>query len=207
MRSLKRTLVLKVNPNNPNKESIFLSAVVLRHGGLVAFPTETVYGLAANLLDKKAIDNLYKIKKRPKYKPFTVHISDTGMIKRLGCRITRDARILINRFWPGPLTVILKSRNNKKIGFRIPDNKIALALIKSSRVPVVAPSANISGDAPPKNSREVLKGLNGKIDILLDGGPTKIGVESTVVDLTSRPPKILRAGAIKKSVIESLIYG
>ncbi|MBI5143857.1 MAG: threonylcarbamoyl-AMP synthase, partial [Candidatus Omnitrophica bacterium] len=141
MRSLRKTLVLKITPENPAKGKIILGAKVLRGGGLVAFPTETVYGLVANLLDAEAVERLYRVKKRPKNKPFTVHVSDLAMIEKMGCTITRQARAFIDRFWPGPLTIVLKSWGNKKIGFRMPDNRIALELIRRAGVPVIAPSA------------------------------------------------------------------
>ncbi len=207
MHSLKNTAVLKVNPDAPARELIDYSAKVIRGGGLVVFPTETVYGVAANFLKKAAIDKLYKIKKRPRGKPLTIHIASLDTIKVLGCKISKEAKALIYKFWPGPLTIILKSRNKKKIGFRMPDNKIALDLIKASGVPVVAPSANISGKNPPRSAKAVSKELDGKIDVLLDGGRTKVGIESTVVDLTAKPFKILREGAIKRSTIFKIIYG
>lgn len=201
MRSSIKTLVLKVAPENPDKKNILLAAKVLRCGGLVVFPTETVYGLGANLFDAQAVERLYRIKKRPRNKPFTVHISDLEMIKRIGCTITKEAKALIDKFWPGPLTIILKSNDGKKIGFRMPDNKIALELIGHARVPIIAPSANLSGKAPPKSPQEVLKYFDGKVDILLDGGRTRLGVESTVIDLTVKSPKILREGAIRYEVL------
>lgn len=201
MRSLKRILVLKVDPERPDKFIIELSARLMREGALVAFPTETVYGLGANLFAKDAVARLYNVKSRPKGKPFTVLIANLGRVKDMGCKITKEAGILIGRFWPGPITLILKSKNGKKIGFRMPANKIALELLKSAKVPVAAPSANISGRRPPTNAKEVSRQLAGKIDILLDGGKTEVGVESTVIDMTVTPPKILREGAIKRERI------
>lgn len=206
MRSLKKTLVLKVDPKNPDNGKVLFSAKMLKAGSLVAFPTETVYGLGANLLKREAVNRLYKVKKRPRHKPFTVHISSLNSIKKLNCPITKEARALIKRFWPGPLTIILRSKNGKNLGFRMPDNEVALKLIESSGVPVVAPSANISGYPPPRSPKEVLKSLNGKIDVLLDGGRTKVGLESTVIDLTVTPPKVLREGAIKAKAL-TLYYG
>lgn len=201
MGSLKKTLVLKVSSRKPEKKKIFYSAKILKAGGLVAFPTETVYGIGANLLDKKALGRLYKVKKRSRNKPFTVHISNIKTVKRLGCKMTKEAEGLVSRFWPGPLTIILKSRHGEKMGFRMPDNKIALELISLAGIPVVAPSANISGHPPPTSAEGVLRNLDGKIDILLDGGRTDIGVESTVIDLTVKPFKVLREGAIKSEDI------
>jgi len=194
-----------VSGRNPDSKIITSAAKALRAGGLVAFPTETVYGLAANLLDKGAISELHRVKDRPKGKPFTVHIADTAIIRKMGCPVTKEAKILIDKFWPGPLTVILRSKSGEKIGFRMPDNKVALELIKKSKVPVVAPSANISGRKPPTSAPEVLADLNGKIDVVIDSGRTGLGIESTVVDLTQSPPVILREGAIKKHQIFRLL--
>ncbi|MCM8761019.1 MAG: L-threonylcarbamoyladenylate synthase [Candidatus Omnitrophica bacterium] len=191
-----KTIVFKVNPRRPDPALIACAARTVREGGLVAFPTETVYGLAANLLDAAAIERIYRVKKRSRDKPLTVHISDLAMIRKMGCRINRNAKKLIDAFWPGPLTIVLKSSKGKKIGFRMPANKIALWLIAASKVPVVAPSANLSGHKAPKSARAVLKELGGKIAMLLDGGKTAFGIESTVVDMTKEPPVILREGAI-----------
>jgi len=202
-----KTYVIKIDPKNPDRDLVESAAKAIREGLLVAFPTETVYGIAANALDKRAIGNLYKIKRRSKNKPFTVHIADVGAIESLGCAVTKDARCLINKFWPGPLTIILKSSDNKTLGFRIPANKIALELIRASGVPIIAPSANLSGNKAPTTAFEVLKELDGKIDILIDGGSTDIGIESTVVDLTASGPKILREGAIKsEEILKSFLW-
>ena len=122
-------------------------------------------------------------------------------VKKMAGRIPPIAGRLMEKYWPGPLTIILKDRRGKKIGFRMPDNKVAFLLIKRAGVPVVAPSANISGNKPPVSAKEVLRDLGGEIDIVIDGGKTKIGVESTVVDMTGRIPKILREGAISKAEI------
>jgi len=190
------TLVIKVDPVRPDKDVIAYGAGVIRSGGIVAFPTETVYGLAANLLDKAAVKRLYGIKSRFRGKPFTVHIADTGIIKKMGCRVAGGAARLIKRFWPGPLTIVLKTGRGKPVGFRMPANAAALRLISASGVPVVASSANISGRKPPTSAREVLRDLDGKIDLLIDAGRTKVGIESTVIDVTGRIPVILREGAI-----------
>ncbi len=191
--------VVKIDPANPDKEIIAAAAKIVREGGLVIFPTETVYGIAANLLDEKALKRLYTVKGRPGDKPFTVHISDTKMVRDMGCVITGTAKKLTDRFWPGPLTIILKSGEGKKTGFRMPANKIALELIKASGVPVVAPSANLSGRPAPATAGETMADLDGKVDMIIDGGRTEVRLESTVVDLTVDPLKVLRAGAIKEA--------
>jgi len=192
-----KTAVIKISASRPETSKIKKAAAILRKGGLVAFPTETVYGLGANALDKEALKKVYEIKKRPKNKPLTVHISGIGQLKKIVGAVPPEAVKLIDRYWPGPLTIILKDARGKKIGFRMPDNKIAFRLIEEAGVPVVAPSANISGNKPPASAKEVLRDLDGKIDIVIDGGKTKIGIESTVVDMTGKTPKVLREGAIK----------
>ena len=197
--------VIKIDPLNPDKEKIAVAAKVIRDGGLVVFPTETVYGIAANLLDRSAVDRLCRVKSRPQGKPFTVHISDLKMILDMGCAITDTAEKLMTGFWPGPLTIILKSNNGQKIGFRMPADKIALELIRASGVPVVAPSANLSGRPAPTTVEEAMADLEGKVDMAIDGGKTEISLESTVVDLTMDPFRVLRAGAIKREEIAKIL--
>lgn len=203
---MNKTIVLKVDPEAPNKRSISKAADVIKKGGLVAFPTETVYGLGANAEDEKAVARLYKVKQRPRTKPFTVQISDINAIKDVwGCEFTKIAAALTDKFWPGPLTIILKSRKGENIGFRMPKHKIALSLIHEAGVPLYVPSANLSGSRPPATAADVLKELDGKIDIVIDGGPADLGVESTVVDLTVKPAQILREGAITREVLSEII--
>jgi L-threonylcarbamoyladenylate synthase len=200
--------VIKIDPANPDKDIIAVAAKVIREGGLVVFPTETVYGIAANLLDEKAMERLHRVKARPEGKPFTVHISDLEMIRDMGCAITGAAEKLMAEFWPGPLTIILRSRKTEKIGFRMPAGKAALELIRASGVPVVAPSANLSGKPAPVTAEEAMADLEGKVDMVIDGGRTNIGVESTVIDLTVSPPEILREGAIKsKDILKFIATG
>lgn len=188
--------ILKVNPHFPQEDLIKEAAGVLRKGGLVAFPTETVYGIGANLLDKKAIDRLYKIKERPKNKPFTVHIAKFEALKKLRIRLSDKAEDLIHKFWPGPLTIVAFNDKKEKIGLRMPKNKIALELISRSSVPVAAPSANLSGGMPPISADDVISAMSGALDIIIDGGISEVGKESTVLDVTKYPFKILRQGAI-----------
>lgn len=195
-----KTKTLKIDPASPDGEVIKFAAELLRDGGLVAFPTETVYGIGANSKDENAVKKLKIVKKRPSGKPFTIHISSTEMINDMRCEITPLAGALIKNFWPGPLTIILsqKTKDNeaRKLGFRMPRNRIARALISESGLPLAVPSANISGSTPPTNANEVLEEFDGKIDLILDGGETEVGRESTVVDTTVFPYKILREGAI-----------
>jgi L-threonylcarbamoyladenylate synthase len=199
--------VIKIDPANPDKKKMAIAAKVIREGGLVVFPTETVYGIAANLLDKKAVERLCNVKARPEGKPFTVHISDLKMVRNMGCAVTGNAEKLMAGFWPGPLTIILKSDTGRKIGFRMPANKAALELIRESGVPVVAPSANLSGRPAPVTAEEAMADLEGKVDMVIDGGRTEVGLESTVVDLTVDPFRILRAGAVKEEELLKAING
>jgi len=191
-----KTKVIKLNPNFPEEQLIKEAAVVLKNGGLVVFPTETVYGIAANVLNKDAINRLCEIKKRPHDKPFSVHIADFDSLQQLEISLSKDAERIARRFWPGPLTLVAFNDKKEKIGLRMPDNMIAFLLIKTAGVPVVAPSANLSGNKPPVSVEEVLSEMDGHVDIILDGGRARIGIESTVMDVTERPFKILRQGAI-----------
>ena len=204
-----KTLVLKVDPKQPDEKIIAYAAAGIRYGRLVAFPTETVYGLAANRDDRRAVSALYAAKDRPRGKPLTVHVADLALITKMGCRLTVPAKALIRKYWPGPLTLILRSKNGKKIGFRMPANKVAYELIRQAGVPVVAPSANRSGKKAPIDSRSVLRDLEGRIDMVIDGGKTRVGIESTVVDLTVNPPRILREGAIGAAAVLKVVvnYG
>jgi len=195
--------VLKVDPDSPDKSAVLFAAELLKNGGLVAFPTETVYGIGANLSNKKSIERLYRIKKRPKNKPFTIHIASTRTIKKTGAHLSPFAKALIKKFWPGPLTVILPAKKGK-LAFRMPRNEVAKMLIAESRVPVAAPSANISGKSPARTAEEILKSLGNHIDLILDGGRAQIGEESTIVDTTDFSYKIVRKGAIPAFEIEKI---
>ncbi|MBU4377069.1 MAG: threonylcarbamoyl-AMP synthase [Candidatus Omnitrophica bacterium] len=199
-----KTEVLKVDAGTSGKEAIKKAAAVIKEGGLVAFPTETVYGLGADYLNENALKRLYEVKVRPPNKPFTVHISDLGILDKLSCEISEKAGRLIKKFWPGPLTLIFKAKDGAKVGVRMPSNKIALDFIAACGTPIAAPSANISGKRPPTDAAEVLSVLDGKIELILDGGKTEIGVESTVLDVSAEPYKILREGAVKKAEIEGV---
>ncbi len=195
------TKVIRVDPHNPQKDIISEAARFLREGALVAFPTETVYGIGANLLEKETIQRLYEIKRRPKDRPFSLHISDLNQLQDFVSSLSKEAEALIKRFWPGPLTIVAMGKEGQKVGIRMPKNEIAIRLIREAKVPVVAPSANLSGNTPPKNASEVLNEMKGLLDLILDGGQTEIGIESTVVDVTTAPFTILREGAIDSKEI------
>jgi len=199
---MKRTVILKVNSERPEMDKIRAAAKIIREGGLVAFPTETVYGLGADALNPEAVREIYTAKNRPLDNPIIVHISNKRDVYRLARELPENIDEIM-RLWPGPLTVILKASEIvpkettgglDTVAIRMPSHKVALALIRESRVPIAAPSANLAGRPSPTTAEHVKQDLDGRIDMILDAGPTKIGVESTVVDLTSKPPRILRPG-------------
>lgn len=199
--------VIKIDSTNPEAGIIEKAAGYIRQGKLVAVPTETVYGLAADFANPQAVKRLYEVKQRSQDKPFTVAISDKESLERLSREASILAYKLVDKFWPGPLTLVLKSADNKTIGLRMPDHPVVLRLMDSAGVDLVLPSANLSGESPPRSAGEVLHALNGKIDLILDAGNTRLGMESTVVDLTEAHFKILREAAIKKEEIENIAAG
>jgi L-threonylcarbamoyladenylate synthase len=211
---MKKTLLLKVNPEDPQIDVIQIAAGIIKRGGLVAFPTETVYGLGADALNPNAVKALFKAKKRPPDNPPIVHVSNLETVYKLTKDIPREAELLIERFWPGPLTLIFKRSEIvpevtvsglDTIAIRMPKHNVALALIRESGCPIAAPSANLAGRPSPTTAQHVLEDLNGRIDAILDAGPTKIGIESTVLDLTVKPPQILRPGGISYETLKEIL--
>lgn len=199
------TKIIKVNPAAPQEEAICQAAKVLIEGGLVIIPTETVYGIAANALDKKALERLYKIKNRPKDKPFSILIAQENKVREYCRDVPVAAYKLMHKFWPGPLTLILKSADQGKVGLRMPDNLVALAIINQAAVPLACPSANISDQPAPVDFEQAMKDMDGRVDLALDAGPANLGLESSVVDLSIQPPQIVRSGAIKDTEIMAVI--
>lgn len=195
------TKIIKINPTLPEDALIQQAAEVITSGGLVIIPTDTVYGIAANASNKKALDRLYEIKKRPKDKPFAMLVGDNQKVEELAGDIPITAYKLMRKFWPGPLTLLLKSKDGGKVGLRMPDNRIALEIIYQANVALACPSANISDIPAPVNFAQAIKDLDGLVDLAIDAGAAKIGVESTIVDLTLEPLKIIRSGAIKDEEI------
>ena len=198
-----KTLLVKVNPEKPDLKKILSAAEIIQKGGLVAFPTETVYGLGADALNPTAVLALFEAKKRPLDNPPIIHVADPAEVYRLVEEVPAKARILIDKFWPGPLTLIFKRSNIMPkvtvagldtVAIRMPKHKVALELIRLSRCPIAAPSANLAGKPSPTTAQHVYEDLNGRIDAIIDGGATNIGVESTVVDLSVDPPMLLRPG-------------
>lgn len=199
------TKIVKSGSYNPDEKLLQEAADILKSGGLVIIPTETVYGIAANMANPQAVNRLYEIKGRPKDKPFSLHIASKEKVEEFAQDIPREAYKLIAKFWPGPLTLILKSKNSGTIGIRMPDNEIALRVIGLADVPVACPSANLSGRAAPVNFEEAIKDLDGLVDFAIAAGQTKLGLESSIADLTVSPWRMLREGAIKKEDIETVM--
>jgi len=197
-----------------NMEQLDKAARALKNGQLVAFPTETVYGLGADALNPEAVLSIFAAKGRPVDNPLIVHISQVEMLEVLATDIKPDVKKLAEAFWPGPLTMVLKKTpvippettgGLDTVAVRMPDNNIALELIRRSGVPVAAPSANLSGKPSPTLAKHVLDDLNGRIPFIIDGGPCRVGVESTVLDMTAEIPVILRPGGVTPSMIKSVI--
>ena len=208
------TTVITIDPDAPEEEKIGEASSVIRGGGLVAFPTDTVYGLGADAFNKRAVSGVFKVKKRGRRKALSILISDEEELHDLVTEIPQPAKVLIKTFWPGPLTLILPASkklsrlltaSSGTIGVRIPDNNIALTLIRESGVPITCPSANISGHPSPTSQEDVLKELEGKIDLVIDGGPSDSALPSTVVDVTSGGYNILREGRISKTTLAGIL--
>ncbi|HME59213.1 MAG TPA: L-threonylcarbamoyladenylate synthase, partial [Terracidiphilus sp.] len=204
-----KTLRLVVNPAHLDtaeaEQALERAAQILRAGGLVALPTETVYGLGANALDAAAVKRIFAAKQRPAWDPVIVHVADEKMLDGLVREIPETARKLIAAFWPGPLTLLLPrtaavpdavTAGRPLVGVRMPAHPVALELIRRAGIPVAAPSANLFGRISPTTAEHVLADLDGLIDAVVDAGPTEHGVESTVLDPCQSPMKIYRPGAV-----------
>jgi L-threonylcarbamoyladenylate synthase len=208
-----KTVVIPINSLRPEPEVIARAAAVLRAGGLVAFPTETVYGLGANALDAAAVRRIFTAKGRPANNPLIAHVVTAAEARELA-EWPEVARRLAERFWPGPLTLVLPRRGvvpdlvttgGPTVAVRSPAHPVAQALIRGAGVPLAAPSANRSTQLSPTRAEHVLSGLDGRVEMILDGGPTAGGLESTVLDVTSTPPRLLRPGLISPAAIEEVI--
>lgn len=195
-------------------KDIDIAARTLKDGGLVVFPTETVYGLGANALDAEAVSKIFEAKGRPADNPLIVHISDYDMLSGLALEIPDKAKILMDNFWPGPLTVILKASEKiprevtaglDTVGIRMPSNAVARELIAKAGVPVAAPSANLSGKPSPTTFEHVYEDMNGRVPVIINGGNCDVGVESTVIDLSGDAAIIYRPGGVTEKQISKLI--
>ena len=207
-----KTKVIKINPESPENEKIQKAASIIKSGGLVAFPTETVYGLGADAFIPNAVKSIFEAKERPADNPLIIHVSSLEQVEQVA-ELNEASSKLIKKFFPGPIAVIMKKKRNvpyitsgglDKIAVRMPDNLVALKLIEMTG-PLAAPSANLSGKPSPTRAEHVFNDLNGKIDMILDAGETKTGLESTVVDTTEYPVKVLRPGPITLEMIREVV--
>ncbi len=203
-----KTLLLSVN-----QQSLSFASELLRSGQLVAFPTETVYGLGADARNAKAVLSVFQAKGRPADNPLIVHIYDPSQLEEL-CEVPQEALPLMNAFWPGPLTILFQKKEAvpgevtaglSTVAIRMPSHPVASALLRLCKIPVAAPSANSSGRPSPTLAAHVFEDLQGRIPLILDGGPCEVGLESTVLDICHGKPTILRPGGITKEMIEKVL--
>lgn len=207
-----RTMIVKgATADDP---AVAAAAEILRRGGLVAFPTETVYGLGANALDAAAVARIFAAKGRPSYNPLIVHVADEASARELVREWPDAASRLATAFWPGPLTMVVHKRDvipdivtagADSVALRVPSHPVALVLLRAARVPLAAPSANRSMELSPTTARHVERSLGDAVDLILDGGPTDVGIESTVIDLRGRRPAILRPGVLGARELEPVV--
>ncbi len=208
------TRVLQVDPESPEPEAIAQAAAVIREGGLVAFPTETVYGLGANALDAEAVTGIFVAKDRPSYDPLIVHLADAKQVGMVVAEVPDVVQKLATAFWPGPLTLVLQrgsrvplevTAGGDTVAVRVPSHPVARALLEAAGVPIAAPSANRFGRVSPTRPEHVLHDLEGRFDLLLDAGSTWVGVESTVLSLVEDTPTLLRPGGVNREALERVL--
>lgn len=206
------TMIYKL-PHPKQAEYLDRAADVLRSGGLVAFPTETVYGLGAAMTHPTTVRRIFEVKGRPNDNPLILHIAEMGALEEIARSIPSVAWDLASKFWPGPLTMVFPARDTvpsevtaglPTVAVRIPNHPVALELMRRVGIPVAAPSANLSGRPSPTNGQDVAEDLNGAVEIILDAGPAGVGVESTVLDLTGDVPRILRPGGVTVEMLEEI---
>ncbi len=209
-----KTIITKIEDLKQNSEAVEAAGEVVKKGGLVAFPTETVYGLGADALNEEAAKKIYAAKGRPSDNPLIVHITNMEALGRIVSEIPEAARIAAERYWPGPLTMIFHKSSIVPYGttggldtvaVRMPSHETARAVIDAGGGYIAAPSANTSGRPSPTRAEHVAEDLKGRIDMIVDGGPVEIGVESTILDLSVSPPMILRPGAVTKEMLEEIL--
>ncbi|TCU79070.1 L-threonylcarbamoyladenylate synthase [Tissierella praeacuta] len=208
------TKIIKIDENNVDEDLISEAVNIIKNSGTVAFPTETVYGLGANGLDEIAIKKIFMAKGRPQDNPLILHVHSMKQVEELVEEVPDIGKICMEKFWPGPLTILLPKSNKvpdiitaglNTVAIRMPEHKIALELIRKSNVPIAAPSANTSGRPSPTSAMHVIEDLMGKVDLIIDGGTTGIGLESTVLDLSGNLPMILRPGGVTKEELQKVI--
>ncbi len=210
-----QTILVRTTGNAVADANVYEKAgEIIRSGGLVAFPTETVYGLGGNGFDAAASGKIYAAKGRPSDNPLILHIADADMLSMITDEVTDKAKKLMDKFWPGPLTMIFNKKKEvplettgglETVAVRMPDHEVARALIAASGTPIAAPSANVSGRPSPTLASHVYEDLAGRIDMIIDGGSVGLGLESTIIDTTCEPPMILRPGYITKEMFEEVI--
>ena len=208
------TLVNTILFTENTKENIEKAAEIIRRGGLLGIPTETVYGLGANALNADACRRIYEAKGRPQDNPLIIHVPDASWLSRYCEKVPESAYRLAEAFWPGPLTMILPKKEIvpyrttgglETVGVRCPNHPVTLAVIAAADVPIAAPSGNTSGRPSPTSAADMLEDMDGKIDGIFDGGPCGVGVESTIIDLTCQPPRLLRAGGLPLEELERVL--
>lgn len=200
------TETIKIHPNFPEKEKIIRCAKVIRQGGLVIFPTETVYGIAADHNNAKAMQRLREVKHRPEDKPFCIQISQKDLISNYS--LAQDPKIykLIDAFWPGPLTVIVPAlQPGMTIGIRMPNHKVAIRLIEEAQCTIAAPSANVQGQPPASTCQDALRDLDGLVDLAIDSGPVQFGRSSSIVDMAASNPRVIREGEVTQDQVNRVI--
>ncbi len=209
-----KTEILRIDPLHIDGEALAHAALILRRGGLVAFPTETVYGLGADADNETAVKSIFAAKGRPNDNPLIIHVPDIALCESYVERIDSEAKRLMEKFWGGPLTIIMKRSKRAKdcvtaglstVAIRLPSHSVAHALIKEAKTGIAAPSANLSGKPSPTIAEHVIVDFNGKIDCIVDSGASQYGLESTVIDLSVRPPRILRPGAVSLDMIREIL--
>ena len=211
-----KTLLLHIKSDEATEAhpAIAKAAEILRRGGLVAMPTETVYGLAANALDEAAVERIFIAKQRPKWDPLIVHIASAEMLSLVAEEVPQRIKDLSKKFWPGPLTVLLPrsmkvppivTAGRANVAVRMPAHPVAQVLIRAAGLPLAAPSANLFGRTSPTKAEHVLRDLDGRIDAVIDAGETQVGVESTVLDALRDPPLLLRPGGVTREQLEAVL--
>lgn len=206
--------IIVVDAASPDPEALRPAAALIREGGIVAFPTETVYGLGADATNASAVNRVFAAKGRPADNPLIVHVASPEDVTKVVASVPAVAQKLMERFWPGPLTLVLPRRPEipdnvtcglATVGVRMPRHPVALALIREAGVPLAAPSANLSGRPSPTTAEHVVEDLRGRVDLIIDGGETGVGLESTVIDLTIDPPVLLRPGGVTVEQLMSVV--
>jgi L-threonylcarbamoyladenylate synthase len=206
--------IVPISPDAPDPAVLAQAAELLKAGQLVAFPTETVYGLGANALDTLAVARVFGAKGRPSFNPLIVHVADEAAARQLVANWPPSASALAQRWWPGPLTLVLAkapcvpdlvTAGLPTVALRVPSHPVALALLRVAGVPIAGPSANRSGEVSPTTAAHVARSLGGRVPLILDGGPTPVGIESTVVDLSGPNPVLLRPGMITRDELAEIL--